>query len=99
MKKKKSKSNIKTVLVKLLLVTLLSLCLSALFTTITSSLLSGITLAGILIAVSANLAVLTREGGITEVAWATSATYGIFFLLTIWVYHKEVQQAASSASV
>ena len=61
--------------------------------------LVGITLAGILIAVSANLAVLTREGGITEVAWATSATYGIFFLLTIWVYHKEVQQAASSASV
>lgn len=60
--------------------------------------LVGITLAGILIAVSANLAVLTREGGITEVAWATSATYGIFFLLTIWVYHKEVQQAASRAS-
>ena len=61
--------------------------------------LVGITLAGILIAVSANLAVLTREGGITEVAWATSATYGIFFLLTIWVYHKEVQQAANRASV
>ena len=60
--------------------------------------LVGITLTGILIAISANLAVLTREGGITEVAWATSTTYGLFFLLTSWVYHKEVQRAASNTS-
>ena len=46
-KKKKRKSTIKTVLVKLLLVTLCSICLSALFTTITSTMLSGITLFGI----------------------------------------------------
>ncbi|PPR75736.1 MAG: hypothetical protein CFH05_00586 [Alphaproteobacteria bacterium MarineAlpha3_Bin4] len=46
-KKKQRKSTLKTVLVKLLLVTLCSICLSALFTTITSTMLSGITLFGI----------------------------------------------------
>ena len=46
-RKKKGKTNIQTVLVKLLLVTLCSLCISALFTTITSTLLSGIILFGI----------------------------------------------------